>query len=173
MIKLKELTILFEKANVEFLAKEKALLASNVSERTICARLMLYLNEQIKDDPSYNGYYVDVEYNRNHGNIKTIYKLIKINCDLILHSRGNKDKDNLLALEMKKSYRTKKDKDTDKERLVKLTQYNKLEVVSKSTISHVNGYILGIYYELKNSNKEIEIQYYVKGKKIEEYTIKL
>ena len=57
-------------------------------------------------------YKVDVEYNRNDGALKTAIvgenSVIKsIVCDLILHSRGRIPRqDNLIALEMKKSYRS-------------------------------------------------------------------
>ena len=62
----------------------------------------------------FEGYYTDVEYNRNRGNIKTVKKTIKgptehiinVTCDLIMHSRGkHPEQDNLIAIEMKKSNR--------------------------------------------------------------------
>ena len=80
---------------------------------------MLHLHDIIKEDASYVGYYTDVEYNRNQGGIKTIRKTIRgqteeiipINCDLILHSRGEDiGQDNLIAIEMKKSNRPASEK---------------------------------------------------------------
>lgn len=75
-------------------------------------------------------YHVDVEYNRNkNGRIKTCCPLdddripvpVTINCDLIVHSRGEiARQDNLIAIEMKKSSRTKKEKDSDRRRLITL-----------------------------------------------------
>lgn len=71
---------------------------------------MLHLHALIAKDKSFFNYFVDIEYNRNKGSIKTIKKttlgpngqIIPINCDLILHSRGNRlEQDNLIALEMK------------------------------------------------------------------------
>ena len=82
---------------------------------------MLHIHDIIKEDDSYSGYYTDVEYNRNAGGIKTIRKTIRgqqeeiipINCDLILHSRGeNVDQDNLIAIEMKKSNAPSAEKQT-------------------------------------------------------------
>ncbi len=44
-------------------------------------------------------------------------------CDLIVHSRGEiVEKDNLIALEMKKAYRSMQEKENDKTRLVALTK---------------------------------------------------
>lgn len=73
-----------------------------------------------------------VEYNRNvGGTLKTLKKTIRgseeqivtINCDLIVHSRGqNTFQDNLIALEMKKSTGKQKDKERDRNRLECLTK---------------------------------------------------
>ena len=53
---------------------------------------------------------MDTEYNRNGGSLKTIFdnerdlKVIKVTCDIIVHSRGkNIKQDNLICIEMKKS----------------------------------------------------------------------
>ena len=97
---------LFEEANLAFLQGEHSLFRTEVAERTLCGVLMLHIHDIIKEDDSYSGYYTDVEYNRNAGGIKTIRKTIRgqqeeiipINCDLILHSRGENvpiNKDNI------------------------------------------------------------------------------
>ena len=100
-----ELVTLFENANCAFLLTEHGLFRTRVAERTLCGALMLHIHDIIKEDDSYVGYYTDVEYNRNRGGIKTIRKTIRgqheeiitINCDLILHSRGeNMEQDNLI-----------------------------------------------------------------------------
>ncbi|MBS7693162.1 hypothetical protein KIN08_06105, partial [Vibrio cholerae] len=86
----------------------------------------LYLNNE-KEKTLYKQYYVDVEYNRNvNGRLKTIKdgegEIITINCDLVLHSRGeNLVQDNLIALEMKKSNGRRSEKEKDRERLKALT----------------------------------------------------
>ena len=118
-----ELETLFEKANYEFLRKNMLLFKSRVSERTLCGALMIELHEALKDT-QFNQYFVDVEYNRNIGGTtkileKTIQGMIDeqtitINCDLIVHSRGqNVNRDNLIAIEMKKSTGRKVDKVVD------------------------------------------------------------
>ena len=50
-------------------------------------------------------------------------KVVTIICDLIVHNRGEiVEKDNLIALEMKKAYRSMQEKENDKARLVALTK---------------------------------------------------
>ena len=119
------LKTIFKLANRDLINLDKDLFETNVSERTLCGALMLRLHERLKQT-IYSSYYVDVEYNRNRGGkLKTLVKtvqrpkldIIKINCDLIVHSRGKcVEQDNLIAIEMKKSNRSKSDKDKDRER---------------------------------------------------------
>lgn len=169
-----ELQKIFEKANKNFLKRDKLLLETKVSERSLCGALMLELYEVIKNT-QYNNYYVDVEYNRNvNGKVKTFRKTISdlemqvvtINCDLIIHSRGKLINDNLIALEMKKSTRAKKEKIKDKERLECLTKEPNKDVWSydgQVHPEHVCGYKLGIYYEIDLKKQKIYIEYYKKG----------
>ncbi|MGS2764806.1 hypothetical protein [Sinomicrobium sp. M5D2P9] len=107
-------------------------------------------------------YYSDPEYNRKqNGEIKTILdhemKEVKINCDVIIHSRGNNiGNDNLLALEMKKSNRPEYEKASDKIRLRALTKESYDDVWSndgKTFPEYVCGYELGIYMELDIDNR--------------------
>ena len=129
----------------------------------------------------YSQYYVDTEYNRNNGKVKTIYnddlKVVSIVCDLIVHSRGKiVEKDNLIALEMKKAYRKVCEKERDKARLVALTKDSYDEVWSfdgKTLPEHVCGYELGIYYEIDRKRSSIYVEYYAKGKKLKSYTLKI
>lgn len=169
-----ELVILFENANDLFLQKDNSLLEREVAERTLCGALMLHIHDLIKEDRSYDGYYTDVEYNRNQGGIKTIRKTIRgqneeiipINCDLILHSRGeNVEQDNLIAIEMKKSTRLPKEKRADRERLVTLTKdsFDNIWAWDHNLPEHVCRYVLGIYYEINYRQKSILIEYYQRG----------
>jgi hypothetical protein len=172
---LEELINLFEDANERMIIQDKYLFISKVSERTLCGALMLHLHELIKET-KYKDYHVDVEYNRNKGSKlqtfkKTIRKLdnsiININCDLIVHSRGNDIRqDNLIAIEMKKSSRSKKEKDSDRERLIALTKdnYNDLRPFDRKTLPEdVCGYKLGVFYEINYRKQRIILQYYVRG----------
>ena len=179
-----EMVRLFEQANSHFLKNNESLFLSNVNERTLCSALMLCLNNQIVSDPSFKGYYTDVEYNRNQGKIKTIIqtsqgqksKIITINCDLILHSRGKHlEQDNLIAIEMKKSTRTKSEKDADRDRLRALTLdtfSNTWSFDGHTLPEHVCRYVLGVYYEINLRQKTILIEYYCQGKLISQYQLK-
>lgn len=180
-----EIVNLFESANTVFLSTDQSLFLNNVSERTFCGALMLHIHDIIKQNGSFTGYYADVEYNRNKGGIKTICKTIRgaeeqvipINCDLILHSRGeNTEQDNLLAIEMKKSSRPEQEKERDKERLIALTKDSFDDVWAwdgHNLPEHVCRYVLGVYYELDYRRKEIRIEYYKRGRQETQYTLKM
>lgn len=177
---LNKLIELFEKANEEFLKTDIELITSDVAERALCASLMCFLREKIQDTP-FQKYYVDTEYNRNQGKIKTVLnnnlEVVVINCDLIIHSRGKIiEQDNLIALEMKKSSAPKADKESDKIRLTALTKSSYDDVWSFDGVTlpkHVCGYVLGVYYEINRNLGKIKIEYYSQGKKFRKYAINL
>jgi hypothetical protein len=102
-----DLKKIFLKANYNFLDKEIDLIKNDLSERSICSKLGQYLKVEIVKREDFKNYHIDAEYNRNYGEIKTIVgenkEIIKIICDLIMHSRGEAKNDNLIALEMKKA----------------------------------------------------------------------
>lgn len=183
MIKFEQLVDVFESANKTFLSDEKSLLNMNVNERTLCGALMLHIHDQIKGDSVYMGYYTDVEYNRNKGSIKTAiktingpdYKVLRINCDLIVHSRGERPtQDNLIAIEMKKSNRPVTVKNDDRYRLKALTKDSFDDVWSfdgHTLPKHVCRYVLGIYYEINIIKHEVLIEYYCKGEMVTSYNL--
>lgn len=181
----KDLEKIFEKANQLFIGKNPMLFDTKVSERTLCGALMLELHEVIKDT-EYSKYFVDVEYNRNvGGKLKTIVKTIngpdeqimRINCDLIVHSRGqNVSRDNLIAIEMKKSTGRRETKEKDRIRLKCLTQAVPEDIYSydgKILPEHVCGYGLGVYYEVNFRRKNLLVEYYRDGCCYKEYLIEL
>ena len=102
---------------------------------------------------------------------------VTINCDLIVHSRGqNVSRDNLIALEMKKSIGRKVDKDNDRNRLECLTKSPEQDVWSyggKALPEHVCGYGLGVYYEVNFRRKIIFIEYYKEGYCYRKYEIEI
>lgn len=136
-----DLVMLFENANKNLLKIDSALIKGNVSERTICAALMLHLSKSLKKTP-FHKYFTDVEYNRNkNGIVKTIIDenevITTITCDLIVHSRGSyTQQDNLIALEMKKSNRKKTEKQKDKNRLIALTKEKGGSIMSSYRVEH-------------------------------------
>ena len=180
-----KMVALFEKSNARFLERDRSLFINQVSERTLCGALMLHIDRILHDDRKLVGYHVDVEYNRNAGAIKTICKTIKgpdmkvicINCDLIVHSRGEITKqDNLIAIEMKKSTASKTSKNGDKERLMALTKDTFDDVWSfdgRSLPEHVCRYLLGVYYEIDFGKRLIHIEYYRKGSRVKKYTVNI
>lgn len=166
----RDLVIIFEHANQRLLSRDFDLIERNVSERTICASLMLHLKSSLWGTP-FHSYCVDVEYNRNKdGRVKTIIDqdevITNITCDLIVHSRGNYiEQDNLIALEMKKSSRRGSEKQKDRNRLVALTR-DKNSAWSYDGVTlpdHVCRYILGIYYEIDFDHHRIYLEYYRHG----------
>ena len=76
----------------EFLKRDRASITADVGERNLCGRFATYLQANA-DNAGLNGYYADVEYNRNFGRVKTILdeegRVVSVTCDVILHSRGN------------------------------------------------------------------------------------
>ena len=173
-----EMEKIFETANEQFLQKNYMLFNTKVSERVLCGALMLELYNVIAQT-KYSDYFVDVEYNRNGSKLKTIIeddmKIVTINCDLILHSRGqNLKHDNLIAIEMKKSTAKESDKNKDRIRLKCLTKLPDQDVWScdGETLPHyVCGYKLGVYYEVNFKQKTIQIEYYANGHKYSEYKL--
>ncbi|EKS9202527.1 hypothetical protein PUZ01_002298 [Enterobacter cloacae] len=149
---------IFFKALETFFAKERTNISIGISERNLCARLARYIESEV-DKNELVGYYADVEYNRKqNGEVKTIIdgdlKVIRISCDLILHSRGeNIGRDNLIAIEMKKNERPDIEKTNDINRLRALTKKNYDDVWSfdgKTHPEHVCGYEKGYFIEIDN-----------------------
>ena len=160
----------------EFFAYETQEVLDGVNERNNCGRMAVYM-QRIADAYGLKGYFADTEYNRKqNGRIKTILdrkaKVVTINCDLILHSRGqNTAQDNLIAIEVKKREARDEDKENDRERLRALTKTTYDDVWSYDGVilpEHVCGYILGVYIELNRQHRVCLIEYYRSGEKYEE-----
>lgn len=167
---------LFEEANEQFLKHEKTNIKRNVSERNLCQNLANYLRDNMKKI-GLKGYYADTEYDRNQNMVKTIInnemKIIEIECDLIVHSRGeNVKQDNLIAIEMKKSTNMQK-RNEDKERLkymTKNTYYN--EITYQELPRHICRYALGIFYDINIEKQKVNLEYYENGKLCKEEVLK-
>ena len=147
----KELIDVFQKAKNEFLEKEKTIIKNDTNERTLTQRLAFYLELQLRKNIKYENYSVDCEYNRKEKDIKRL-KFGKntdkkeIYPDIIVHQR--KIKNNLIAIEMKKTTSRNTDKIKDIEKLEALTD--------RKNDYH---YTLGIYFELDiTDNNNIIIQ---------------
>ena len=162
---------LFEISLEEFLASERDTILSDVSERNLCARLAMKIEANLTP-LGLDGYYADPEYNRKQtGRVKTILdddmKVIRICCDIVVHTRGSKVAgDNLIAIEMKKSGVSAKDKSSDFDRLRAMTKRSFDDVWSADGDTHpehVCGYHLGAYLEINTEMVDTEIVYFKHG----------
>ena len=153
-----ELIDIFEKAKNEFLEKEKTIIKNDTNERTLTQRLAFYLELQLRKNIKYENYSVDCEYNRKEEDIKRL-KFGKntdkkeIYPDIIVHQR--KIKNNLIAIEMKKTTSKNTDKIKDIEKLEALTD--------RKNNYH---YTLGIYFELDITDNNNIINFFVDGEEI-------
>ena len=164
-------TALFEEAFATFLASEHDNIISNVSERNLCSRLGMAM-DKLLGQYGYDGYFVDAEYNRKQdGRVKTIIngnmEVVRVTCDLILHSRGQRvQDDNILAVEMKKGGRPQAEKETDRHRLMAMTKSSFDDIWSADGQvhpEHVCGYKLGVYVELDLERNTYLVEFYAKG----------
>jgi hypothetical protein len=162
---------IFASSLQRFLDLEAQEILEGVNERNNCARWALYL-EKAAHKRGFIDYIADPEYNRQqNGEIKTIldgqHKVVTINCDLILHSRGkNISEDNLIAIEVKKFDRPESEKQDDRERLRALTRasYDGIWMNDGSAPpKHVCGYRLGAFVELDRRQRLCTVEYYKDG----------
>jgi hypothetical protein len=169
---------LFNESVNSFFAIDIKNIEDDVAERNLCARLAIHLTPKLFE---YNikGYFADPEYNRKQGgDVKTILdeeeSVIRIQCDLIVHSRGVfKGKDNLIAIEMKKSTRQEAEKISDRKRLRAMTKdsYDGIWSADGGTNpEHVCGYVVGVYMILNIKERICILEYYQHGKQVNERT---
>jgi len=172
-IRIELITDILERSLDSFFAAQGEAIVAGVSERNSCARLGLHL-EREAGEAGLEGYFADPEYDRKQGGqIKTIldgdYQEITICCDLILHSRGASiAEDNLIAVEMKKSRRPKREKVADRNRLRAMTKPSYDDIWSNDGTTHpehVCGYRLGVYIELNNTTRTALIDYFMGGER--------
>lgn len=165
------LSHIFDQSLKEFFGNEVKQILSGVSERNLCARLSLKL-QKFANENGFEGYYADPEYNRKqNGRIKTILdddmKVINITCDLILHSRGEIiERDNLIAIEIKKSNRPEEEKENDRNRLRALTKSSYDEVWSFDGTTHpehVCGYEIGYFVDIDLENQNFTVEKFEEG----------
>lgn len=170
-IKSQRLERLFDTAFATFLEEDYKELLKDVHEQNSCGRLAMCLNHEIRR-VGLPGYYVDTEYNRKQdAKIKTIvndnHQVIRIRCDLILHSRGEiRQQDNLIAVEMKKAGRPQIECDNDRLRLQLMTRksYNGIWSTGDGTEpEHVCGYGLGVFIQINHRQRSVELEYFKSG----------
>ena len=118
---------LFAKAVQDFYRREQRNLELDVHEVCHAHRLAIYLEQELRTYDNLNctclfyDYSVDLEFNRTEdGDIKKLpdkdENLHNIRCDILVHSKGkNKERENLLLIELKKE--DGDDEGKDQERL--------------------------------------------------------
>jgi hypothetical protein len=168
----------FEQSIDLFFQHEVQEVLEGVNERNNCGRMSIYL-QQVAHQHGLASYFADTEYNRKqNGAVKTILdgqmKVIPINCDLLLHSRGQiVAEDNLIAVEVKKRDSPKGEKEKDRDRLRALTRASYDDIWSNDGVTlpeHVCGYELGVFVELDRTKRVCRFEYYRKGALFEEAT---
>src|SRR3546814_3517435 len=101
---------------------------------------------------------------------------VRITCDLILHSRGRVvERDNLIAIEMKRLSHPEREKQKDRVRLRALTKTSYDDVWSadgRALPEHVCGYGLGYFVELDADRRKFRFEEYQLGRS-EEHTSEL
>lgn len=171
------LTEIFKESLNTFFQRETRNILSGVSERNLCSRLAILL-ENIAHQNGLSEYYADTEYNRKqNGKVKTMLdedmQVINITCDLILHSRGEvMGRDNLIAIEMKKSERPEEEKISDRARLRTLTKSSFDDVWSfdgETHPEHVCGYEVGYFVEVDKDNNYYKVQQFQEGQLTSEF----
>lgn len=160
-----ELIKIFENAKENFLKDcDKIIIATNINERTLTARLMYHLQKELDKFEEYKEYSVDCEYNRNNYDVKyKKYNKTKIYPDIIIHKRLSNE--NLIALEMKKI----KFKEIIDLKDIENKKFNN-DRTRLEDFTAENGnfkYALGIFFIVDRSKKKNHIvEFYSKGKKM-------
>lgn len=164
------LSDLFESALKEFFTKEAINIQNGVSERNLCCRLAMILEPRARA-AGLTDYFADCEYNRNYGRVKTIidgeHRVILVTCDILLHSRGILEKDNLIAIEMKKSGRNPQETRDDHNRLKALTQPQ--FPYEGNPDRHVFGYEVGYFLEIDSEGRAYHLDKFVGGSNVTGY----
>lgn len=161
---------LFQGALCRFLAKDAASIRNNISERNLCSRLAMQF-ENLLSNYEIEAYYADPEYNRKQeGQIKTILsgdmQVIKVTCDLIVHSRGELGRDNLIAIEMAKPDKSAEQIQSDRLRLMALTKRSFDDVWSYDGVTHpehVCGYLLGAFIMVDRTKEVASVEFFEDG----------
>lgn len=172
-----QLRKLFYESLDNFFVREAANIGAGIAERNLCARLAMILEPKAHES-GLTDYFADPEYNRKYGRVKTILDEnaveVRINCDLLLHSRGQCADDNLIAVEMKKSERPVQEELDDCERLRTLTKpnYNDLVVLEGDLEEqHVCGYKLGYFLWIDAESRTYRLKEYSNGTFISEQVV--
>ncbi|MGF1792932.1 hypothetical protein L4D21_20250 [Photobacterium profundum] len=169
-----QLRSLFSESLNDFFSSEAENIEAGIAERNLCSRLAMII-EPKAHEAGLTGYFADTEYNRKNGRVKTMIDqnavIVRINCDLLLHSRGRLAIDNLIAIEMKKSERPAQEETEDCERLRILTKPNYDDIVvleGDLEEQHVCGYKLGYFLWIDAESRTYRLKEFSNGNFISE-----
>ena len=129
-----------------------------VSERTMAARIGFYLEKHRRILGSFDDLSIDLEYNRNFNDPKSIYSLFSkqrrnVIPDLLIHMRNSND-NNLLVIEFKKGTPPNSERQNDEEKLRYFTDSH-----------HEYHFRFGMYIELHYWGAHVDI--YRNGHKVD------
>lgn len=81
----------------------------------------------------------------------------------------------MIAIEMKKSNASAREKQKDRERLIALTKdsFNDVWAWDNNFPEHVCWYVLGVYYEINYRRNLISIEYYRTGQLAHSYSLRI
>jgi hypothetical protein len=171
----------FDETMKLFLEHEAEEIARGVNERNHCGRMSIYL-QQVANNNGLSNYFSDIEYNRrNNGKIKTIRdgndKTVRINCDLLLHGRGQTGGiENLIAIEVKKRDARVSDKERDRDRLRALTMPGDgpgiYSADNETNPEHVCGYMLGVFIEIERTKHICRCEYFLGGDRYDQVSLR-
>ena len=117
--RVEKLKDIFKQCVDKMLKDDYHLIKNDSHEGSISFRIGHYLENKLKESSDFNGFVVDLEYNRNLDNIKS-FEGKKVRPDLIVHKRGeNGPSYNLMVIEIKKHTAPCYEKDRDCDRLKK------------------------------------------------------
>lgn len=132
---------------------DRDVLMNKVIERCVCARLALHLESLMRQKGDvFLGYYADVEYDRMaNADPKHIVGEKKHVCDLLIHSRGHKEPDNLLALEIK-VHNHNSNVECDICRLKHIVQHS-----NEHTTGYVRDTLIGVFLRMQEQQYKYRI----------------
>ena len=119
--RVEKLKDIFKQCVDKMLKDDYYLIKNDSHEGSIFFRIGHYLENELKESSDFNGFVVDLEYNRNLDNIKS-FEGKKVRPDLIVHKRGeNGPSYNLMVIEIKKHTAPCYEKDRDGDKLKEFT----------------------------------------------------
>jgi hypothetical protein len=150
------LKIWIEESLLEFFSSnDNSLIDRKLKEECINHRLAYYIEKRKPE--AFSGYYIDVEYNKNGYDQKTLKidnEIKTIRPDILIHKRIDNILDNLLAIECKIGYLNKHDK--NKLRGLLGTGFKYQEAIGLSYQSNRDYYLL--YIKERDYNNPIRIK---------------